>query len=154
MLNTVILVVHVVLALSIIGMVLLQKSEGGGLGLGGGGASASLFTPRGSANFLTRTTAFLAAGFMATSLTLAILGGIQSEARSRIEGALDGSAPTSTVDPASTLDDAGLGGGTDTSTDAAGTDATDADATGTDGGAPADAAASDDERPSVPLSVD
>ncbi|HVJ51209.1 MAG TPA: preprotein translocase subunit SecG [Aliidongia sp.] len=74
---TVILVVHVMLALSLIGVVLIQKSEGGGLGLGSGGGMSGFMTGRSTANLLTRTTAILAGCFMATSLTLAILASRQ-----------------------------------------------------------------------------
>jgi preprotein translocase subunit SecG len=75
----VVLVVHVLLAVSLIGVVLIQKSEGGGLGLGGGGGGgmSGLMTGRSTANLLTRTTAILAGCFMATSIVLAILAAHQ-----------------------------------------------------------------------------
>lgn len=80
------LVIHVMLALAIIGVVLLQRSEGGGLGIGGGGGGmGSFLTGRGTANLLTKTTAILAAAFMVTSLTLSILAGGSTERRSIIE---------------------------------------------------------------------
>jgi preprotein translocase subunit SecG len=71
----VILVIHVMLTVSLIGVVLLQKSEGGGLGIGGssGGGMSGFMTGRSTANLLTRTTAILAAGFMVTSILLAVL---------------------------------------------------------------------------------
>ncbi len=71
----IILTVHLMIALALIITVLLQRSEGGGLGIGGGGGGGmgSFMSARGTANLLTRTTAILAACFMATSLTLAIL---------------------------------------------------------------------------------
>ena len=72
----VILVIHVMLTVSLIGVVLLQKSEGGGLGIGGsggGGGMSGFMTGRSTANLLTRTTAILAAGFMTTSILLAVL---------------------------------------------------------------------------------
>ncbi len=75
----IILVVHLLLALALVGVILLQKSEGGALGglgggmAGGGSSFGGLFTARGGANFLTRTTAILATCFIATSLLLAIL---------------------------------------------------------------------------------
>jgi preprotein translocase subunit SecG len=69
--QTVILVIHLLIALGLIGTVLLQRSEGGALGIGGGGGS--LFTSRGVGNVLTRVTAFLAAGFFVTSITLTVL---------------------------------------------------------------------------------
>lgn len=72
----VILVIHLILALSIIGLVLIQRSEGGGLGIGGGGGGMGGFaTPRTTANALTRMTWTLAACFFCTSLILAIMAG-------------------------------------------------------------------------------
>lgn len=68
---TFLLILHAIIALLLIVFVLLQKSEGGSLGFGGGGNN--LFSVRGSANFLTRTTAIFATLFMATSLVLAVL---------------------------------------------------------------------------------
>lgn len=66
--QTVVIVVHLMIVAVLIGAVLLQKSEGGGLGMGGG---AGFMSSRGTANLLTRTTAILAAGFFVTSLFLA-----------------------------------------------------------------------------------
>ena len=84
--TTIILVIHSLLALVLIGIVLIQRSEGGGLGIGGGGGGGGGFmTARGSANFLTRTTAILAACFMATSLVRAILAGGHSQPRSIVD---------------------------------------------------------------------
>jgi len=72
MLTTVLIVLHVVVALAIIGLVLLQHGKGADMGSGfGGGASGSLFGATGSANFLSRTTAVLAAVFFVLSLALA-----------------------------------------------------------------------------------
>ncbi len=68
----VLLVIHMMIAAALVGVVLLQKSEGGALGIGGGGGGGFL-TGRGTANLLTRTTAFLAAAFYATSLGLTLL---------------------------------------------------------------------------------
>jgi preprotein translocase subunit SecG len=70
--QTVIIVVHLMIVLALVGSVLLQKSEGGGLGIGGGGGGGFL-SSRGTSNVLTRTTAILAASFFATSLVLSIL---------------------------------------------------------------------------------
>ncbi len=71
---TVLLVVHILIVLALIGIVLMQKSEGGALGMGGGGGGAGGFlTGRGTANLLTRTTAILAIGFFATSILSTIL---------------------------------------------------------------------------------
>ena len=72
--TSVIIVIHLLLAISLVGVILLQRSEGGGLGMGGGGGGMGGFmTGRAAADLLTRTTAVLAASFMATSLTLAII---------------------------------------------------------------------------------
>src|SRR5438094_10244531 len=68
----VVLVIHLMVAVALIGVVLMQKSEGGALGIGGGGMS-NFMTGRGTANVLTRATAVLAACFMLTSLILVIL---------------------------------------------------------------------------------
>jgi preprotein translocase subunit SecG len=62
-------IVHVAIAVSLVGVILLQKSEGGALGMGGGGMSGFM-TGRSTANLLTRTTAFLAIGFFLTSVLL------------------------------------------------------------------------------------
>ena len=70
--QTVIIVVHLMIVAVLLGSVLLQKSEGGGLGMGGG---AGFMSSRGTANLLTRTTAILAAGFFVTSLFLAWAAG-------------------------------------------------------------------------------
>ena len=69
--TTVLLMIHLLLALTLVGVVLIQRSEGGGLGIGGGGNMGGLMSGRGTANFLTRTTAILAACFMASSMLLA-----------------------------------------------------------------------------------
>lgn len=71
--QAVILVVHLMIAAALVGVVLLQRSEGGALGIGGGGGSGGFMTGRGTANLLTRTTAALAAAFFCTSITLTLL---------------------------------------------------------------------------------
>jgi len=68
--ETVIVVIHLMIVLALVGVVLLQRSEGGGLGIGGG---SGFMTARGAANALTRATAILAAAFFATSLLLTIM---------------------------------------------------------------------------------
>src|SRR5215510_47893 len=70
--STVLLIIHVMIAIALIGVVLLQRSEGGALGIGGGGMGG-VVTGRGVASFLARVTAGLAAAFFATSLLLSIL---------------------------------------------------------------------------------
>jgi preprotein translocase subunit SecG len=73
---TFLLVIHLMIAAALVGVVLLQRSEGGALGIGGGGgAGGGFLTGRGTANLLTRVTAGLAAAFFVTSLLLTILAG-------------------------------------------------------------------------------
>ena len=73
--ETVLLVIHLIVALGLIGVVLLQRSEGGALGIGGGGGGGggNLFSARGVGNALTRTTAYLAVAFFITSISLTVL---------------------------------------------------------------------------------
>jgi preprotein translocase subunit SecG len=72
--TTILLVIHLLIALALVGAVLLQRSEGGALGIGGGGGGGgAMFSSRGAANVLTRVTAGLAAAFFLTSITLTIL---------------------------------------------------------------------------------
>jgi preprotein translocase subunit SecG len=72
--STVILLIHVMIAIAMVGVILLQRSEGGALGIGGGGgAGGGFMTGRSAGNALTKTTAILAACFFLTSLTLSIL---------------------------------------------------------------------------------
>jgi preprotein translocase subunit SecG len=69
--QTVLIVIHLMIVLALVGVVLIQRSEGGGLGIGGG---SGFMSARGTANALTRTTAILAALFFVTSLALGIMG--------------------------------------------------------------------------------
>lgn len=68
--QTIVIVIHLLVVLALVGVVLLQRSEGGGLGVGGG---SGFMTARGAANALTRTTAILATAFFITSLALSLL---------------------------------------------------------------------------------
>ncbi|NNL87563.1 MAG: preprotein translocase subunit SecG, partial [Marinicaulis sp.] len=70
--TAVILTIHTLIVLGLIGVVLLQRSEGGALGMGGAGSGGGFMSGRAAANALTRTTSVLAALFFATSLGLAI----------------------------------------------------------------------------------
>jgi preprotein translocase subunit SecG len=79
----VVIVIHLMLVIALIGVVLLQRSEGGGLGIGGGGG---FMTSRGTANVLTRATAILAGLFFVTSLILSILAGMGRHPASIIGG--------------------------------------------------------------------
>ena len=70
--STVLLLIHVMIALAMVGVIMLQRSEGGALGIGGGGGGGFM-TGRSAGDALTKTTAILAACFFATSLSLSIL---------------------------------------------------------------------------------
>ena len=89
--QTVVIVIHLMIVATLIGAVLLQKSEGGGLGVGGG---AGFMSSRGTANLLTRATAVLAAGFFLTSLLLSWLASYDRK-------------PSSIIDPAAQSQPAG-----------------------------------------------
>lgn len=68
--QTVLIVIHLMIVIALVGVVLLQRSEGGGLGIGGG---SGFMTARGAANALTRATGILALAFFATSLSLSLI---------------------------------------------------------------------------------
>ena len=98
MLTSVLIVVHVVVALAIIGLVLLQHGKGADMGSGfGGGASASLFGATGSANFLSRTTAVLATIFFLLSLGLAYFATNKPKAAGGILDAVKTEKPATDV---------------------------------------------------------
>jgi preprotein translocase subunit SecG len=94
--TTVLLIIHLFVTLALIGVVLIQRSEGGGLGIGSSQGMGSFMSGRGTANLLTRTTAILATVFMALSLTLALMNrgttGV-GVGRSLLESQLPASAP-------------------------------------------------------------
>lgn len=102
--STVVLVVHLLIAISLVGIILLQRSEGGALGIGGGGGGGGgfggLMTGRGSANLLTRTTAILAASFLGTSFLLAILASQDRGQESILDLPSETAAPAAPVVPA------------------------------------------------------
>ena len=81
--QTVLIVIHLLVVIALVGVVLLQRSEGGALGIGGGGG---FMTGRGQANALTRATAILAALFFLTSLTLTIMANINRAPKSIFDG--------------------------------------------------------------------
>ena len=84
--QTLVLVIHVLAALTIAVLVLLQHGKGADMGAAfGSGSAGSLFGSAGAANFLSRTTAILAATFFATSLVLSILAGLDRKPRSIIQ---------------------------------------------------------------------
>src|SRR6516165_1582588 len=101
---TLVVVVHLMIVVAMIGVVLLQKSEGGGLGIGSAGG---FLTSRGTANVLTRATAILAALFFLTSLGLSILAGIDRKPRSIINT----TTPASQQQPGAPPAPLGEGGG-------------------------------------------
>jgi preprotein translocase subunit SecG len=85
--QNVVIVIHLMVVLALVGVVLLQRSEGGGLGIGGG---SGFMTARGAANALTRATAILAAAFFATSITLSLIsryGGKATDVLDRVPAA-------------------------------------------------------------------
>ena len=105
--ENVLLVAYLLIVLALIGVILLQRSEGGGLGMGGN--AGGLMTVRGSANLLTRTTSILAALFFATAIGLTIL----SELNRTTSDILDSAAAPGEASPSTVLDALSqLGGGT------------------------------------------
>lgn len=90
--ETVILVVHLLIAIALIATVLLQRSEGGALGIGGGGGGGFM-SARGTANVLTRTTAILAGAFFLTSIILTILAKGEATAPSILDTAPEAPVP-------------------------------------------------------------
>ncbi len=102
---TVIIVIHLMLVLALIGVVLLQKSEGGGLI----SSTSGFLSSRGTANVLSRTTALLAAGFFVTSLVLSWLASFQRHPASIINTGAPANqeAPAGTPQPPTS----GQGGG-------------------------------------------
>ena len=92
------LAIHILIAISLVGVVLLQKSEGGALGMGGGGMSGFM-TGRSTANLLTRVTAILAAGFMTTSVLLVVMNNRERAPRSIFDQGVP-AAPAAPAAPA------------------------------------------------------
>lgn len=95
---TILLVIHVFLAIALVIVVLLQRSEGGALGIGGSGGG--MMSHRASANLLTRATAILAGLFMLTSLSLAVVAGSNHQPQSFMDQAPSSSAPGRPAAPA------------------------------------------------------
>ena len=112
--QNVLLVAYLLIVLALIAVILLQRSEGGGLGMGGN--AGGLMTVRGSANLLTRTTAILAALFFATAIGLTILSELDRGTDTILDNAAapNGSAPSTVLDALSQLQ-----GGTDTTSSGA-----------------------------------
>ncbi|MEL7151761.1 MAG: preprotein translocase subunit SecG [Pseudomonadota bacterium] len=93
--ENVILIVHLILALCLIGVVLLQRSEGGGLGLGGGGGGGGLVSSRGAATALGKVTWAFAIAFICTSITLTIIAA-QNTAGSSVLDRIGSDRPAAT----------------------------------------------------------
>ncbi|MEX0382914.1 preprotein translocase subunit SecG [Spiribacter sp. 1M153] len=111
MMYTIVLAIHLGLALVLIGVVLLQHGKGADAGAAfGSGASNTVFGARGSASFLGRLTGILGVGFFATSLTLAIMAGTFSSGGSVVDGSVTDTPATESA-PAPAADDAGNGEG-------------------------------------------
>jgi len=83
--ENVVLTVHLLLALGLIGVVLLQRSEGGGLGLGGGGGGGGIMSGRSAASALSKVTWILAVAFIFTSLGLTVLAARNSAGSSVVD---------------------------------------------------------------------
>jgi preprotein translocase subunit SecG len=118
--TTVLLVIHLLIAIALVILILLQPSEGGGLGIGGGGGGGGgaglqgFLTGRGTANALTRTTAVLAAAFMATSILLTIFASSGTETESILDQVPESEQTTPTTGNgagAGSAGDSGAGGG-------------------------------------------
>jgi preprotein translocase subunit SecG len=105
--QNVVLIIHLILAMSLIGVVLLQRSEGGALGIGGGGGG--LVSQRGAATALSKITWVLAVGFLCTSIVLTILasGGDAGSILDRFQAGPEGDIPLP-APPAPELDGSGL----------------------------------------------
>jgi preprotein translocase subunit SecG len=82
----ILIVIHVFVTITLIGVVLIQRSEGGGLGIGSSQGMGAFMSGRGTANLLTRTTAVLAAIFLSLSLTMAVLNRSTSVAGNSLLG--------------------------------------------------------------------
>ena len=94
--QSVLLIVHLIIAIGLVGLILVQRSEGGALGIGGGGGNGgmgSIFSARGVGSALTRVTAFLAVAFFVTSMALSVLA---IRGKSTTSSAFDSAAPTET----------------------------------------------------------
>jgi preprotein translocase subunit SecG len=100
--TAVLMTIHILLAVALIGVVLLQRTDQSSLGgLGGGGGGGQFMSTRGQANLLTRTTAFLFAAFVATSLTLVLIAQPSSNRpRSIVDDIAPATAPAAPAQPA------------------------------------------------------
>ena len=98
--ENVILVIHLILALGLIGIVLLQRSEGGGLGIGGGGGGGGVMSSRSAATALGKLTWVFAIAFLCTSITLTVIAAKNSADSSVIDAlGIEAPAADSAADP-------------------------------------------------------
>ena len=98
--TNVLLVLFLLVTLALIGVILVQRSEGGGLGIGSSQGMGSFMSGRGTANLLTRATAVLGTAFMALALVLAMLGKGQAPRGSLLDAPAGGTPASSTTAPA------------------------------------------------------
>jgi preprotein translocase subunit SecG len=112
--QTVLIVIHLMIVLALVGLVLIQRSEGGGLGIGGG---SGFMSARGTANALTRTTAILATLFFITSLGMSILARYQGDPTDILDRIPQSTSTDGTGNGAGVLDK--LGGSVNSQTPAA-----------------------------------
>ena len=92
-------VLQAIIAAALVGVILMQRSEGGGLGIGGGGSPGGMMSARGAADFLTRATRWLAVVFVVLSIILASLA-VNMTGTDSIESTLDRTvAPAAPADP-------------------------------------------------------
>ncbi len=99
--ENIVLTVHLILALCLIGVVLLQRSEGGGLGMGGGGGGGNM-SGRAAATALTKLTWIFAIGFIITSISLTLIAAQNSSGTSVVDQFGGSPAPTAPVAPLGT----------------------------------------------------
>lgn len=93
--TTILLIINVFVTIALIGVILIQRSEGGGLGIGSGQGMGSFMSGRGTANLLTRATAILAGMFMVLCLALAYLN--QGAAGHHAGDSILGTAPSTST---------------------------------------------------------
>ncbi len=91
-------VLQAIVAAALVGVILMQRSEGGGLGIGGGGSPGGVMGARGAADFLTRSTKWLAVTFVALSIVLAAVA-VDATGTDEISTTLDRNVTPATTDP-------------------------------------------------------
>ena len=99
--TVVLITIHILIAVAMIGVVLLQRTDQSSLGgLGGGGGGGTFMSTRGTANLLTRTTAILFAAFCITSLALVFIATPSNRVRSIADDVAPATAPAQPLQPA------------------------------------------------------